>query len=174
VTPLQLANALATLADRGVGHVPHLLMATRDGIHARPEAVPPPPPRPGVIADAGNWRAVEQGMLAVVYGDRGTARGLGDGFPYAIAGKTGTAERYSRTTSAYDNHADLQALAQRHRALFIAFTPADAPHIAVAVVVDQGAWGGTTAAPIARQVLDGWLATQPHVEAAKASSGARP
>ncbi|HET8900268.1 MAG TPA: penicillin-binding protein 2 [Rhodanobacteraceae bacterium] len=170
VTPLQLAHALATLANRGVGHVPRLLLATRAGIDAKPVAVPLQTAPPPVPAEAENWQTVEQGMLGVVYGDRGTARGLGDGFPYQIAGKTGTAERYSRTTDAYDNHADLEALAKRHRALFVAFTPASAPRIAVAVVIDEGAWGGKTAAPIARKVLDAWLATQPAVAASTAGA----
>lgn len=170
VTPLQLAHALATLANRGEGRVPHLLLATRDGRDAEPVAVSPPSPPPTVPAAPENWQAVEEGMLGVVYGARGTARGLGDGFPYRIAGKTGTAERYSRTGDTYDDRSDLAALAKRHRALFEAFTPAEAPRIAVVVVIDEGAWGSKTAAPIARKVLDAWLATQPPEDTAAAGT----
>lgn len=159
VTPLQLAHAVATLAARGSSHVPQLLRATsKDDAHAPTvlgnDAVSV------VTATPEQWQVVVQGMLDVVYG-QGTARGLGEGFPYLIAGKTGTAERYSRTTDAYHPNRTHAELAQRHRALFIAFAPATAPRIAIAVVVDEGAWGGSTAAPIARAMLDAWIKTQP-------------
>ncbi len=160
VTPIQLAHALATLAGDGVPHRPHLLLATRSGIDGARVAAPQPPPGKRLPYDAKDWQAVLQGMIAVVYGDKGTARGLGDGFPYVIAGKTGTAERYSRTSNAYQDRSNLSALAKRHRALFEAFTPAEHPRIAVVVVVDQGAWGGSVAAPIARSILEAWLKDQ--------------
>lgn len=162
VTPLQLAHAVAMLADRGVPHRPHLLRATRDGMKGGRTHAEPVKAGASVVHDVKNWEAVREGMLQVVYGGPGsTARGLGKDFPYRIAGKTGTAERYSRTTSAYESHADLEALAQRHRALFVAYTPADDPQIAVAVIVEHGAWGGSTAGPIARAVLDAWLKQHP-------------
>ena len=41
------------------------------------------------------------------------------------------------------------------------FAPADNPRIAVAVVLEEGAWGASSAGPIARKILDAWLATQP-------------
>ncbi len=154
VTPLQLAHATAMLADHGVPHRPHLVLATQQGVDAEVKEIPPVPPGESAVKNIDNWKAVLEGMLRVVYGN-GTARGLGDDFPYLIAGKTGTAERYSRTTDAYVNHS-LSELAKRHRALFICFTPARSPRIAVAVIVEHGAWGGSTAAPIARAVLDAW------------------
>ncbi len=161
VTPLQLAHAVATLADHGVPHRPRLLMAVQDGVDAKPEPLAPVPAGKDVIHDPAEWQVVVQGMINVVNGGPGTtARGLGKGFPYVIAGKTGTAERYSRTTNAYESHSDLEALAKRHRALFVAFTPAEAPRIAVAVIVEEGAWGGSTAAPIARSILDAWVKEQ--------------
>lgn len=158
VTPLQLAHAVAMLADRGVPHRPHLLLATQQGVDAAEKTMPSVQPGQSIVKNIDNWKAVRKGMLQVVYGGPGsTARGLGDGFPYLIAGKTGTAERYSRTTQAYESHDSLSELAKRHRALFICFTPAKSPEIAVAVIVEHGAWGGSTAAPIARAVLDEWV-----------------
>lgn len=157
VTPLQLAHAVAILADRGVPHRPHLLLATRAGVEAPEVAAPAIPPGKDIVKNMADWKTVFKGMLQVVYGGPGsTARGLGDGFPYLIAGKTGTAERYSRTTAAYTGHQSDSELARQHRALFICFTPAKSPKIAVAVVVDHGDWGGSTAAPIARAVLNAW------------------
>ncbi|HEX7339347.1 MAG TPA: penicillin-binding protein 2 [Rhodanobacteraceae bacterium] len=162
VTPLQLAHAVAMMADKGVSHRPHLLLAEQAGVDAPEVDVPPAKPGASVVHDLNNWKVVRKGMLQVVYGPPGvTARGLGEGFPYLIAGKTGTAERYSRKTEAYTSHDSLSKLAQLHRALFICYTPAMSPKIAVAVVIDHGAWGGSTAAPVARAVLDAWLKEHP-------------
>ncbi|MBS0381516.1 MAG: penicillin-binding protein 2 [Proteobacteria bacterium] len=165
VTPLQLAHALATLAGGGLAHVPHVLAATSDGLGA-PE-MPYPQPRPEQLThDPADLAAVKQGMLGVVNSPMGTAykAGIGAGFPYLIAGKTGTAELYSRTTEAYNTNRNLQYLAERHRAWFIAYAPADHPQIAIAVVLEHGAWGGTAAAPIARKMLDQWLLDTPPSE----------
>src|SRR5699024_6471474 len=98
------------------------------------------------------------GMLGVVYSPLGTAHGIGEGFPYRIAGKTGTAERYSRTSAAYETNRSHAYLATRHRAWFIAYAPATHPQIAIAVVLAHGAWGGSAAAPVVRRMLDQWLA----------------
>lgn len=165
VTPLQMAHALATLAGGGLSHTPHVLAATSDGLKA-PE-VPYPQPAPVQITHApADLEAVKQGMLGVVYSPQGTAfsAGIGKGFPYLIAGKTGTAERYSRTTEAYNTNKNLAYLASRHRAWFIAYAPADHPQIAIAVVLEHGAWGGSAAAPIARKMLDQWLLDTPASE----------
>jgi penicillin-binding protein 2 len=81
-----------------------------------------------------------------------------------IAGKTGTAERYSRTSDAYNDNKNLAYLASRHRAWFMCYTPAEHPQIAVAVLLEHGAWGGSAAAPIARKMLDQWLADTPPSE----------
>ena len=173
VTPLQLAHAVATLGNRGVRERPHLLLATQDGLGAERVAVAPPPSPGTVIRKAADWAAVEAGMHGAIYGDHGTARGLGDGFPYTIAGKTGTVEKFSRTTDAWDTRVSDAELAARHRALFICFTPAEAPRIAVAVVLESAAWGGKDAAPLARKILDAWLRSQPDAPAT-ASTGAGP
>lgn len=161
VTPLQLAHALAILAGHGVPYTPRLAMATQDP-QARPEPIAHPPSGPSVITRPSYWDAVNQGMEMVIYGGPGaTGRGLGDGFPYRIAGKSGTAERYSRTSSAYNNNRSNAYLASRHRAWFEAYTPANDPEIAVVVVLEAGAWGAKDAGPIVRKMLDEWVAEQP-------------
>jgi penicillin-binding protein 2 len=154
ITPIQLAQALATLADRGVRHQPHLLRAIQGGLNAPAVPVPQPAAAASIIHSAANWIPVEQGMTAVVNGG-GTANGLGDGFPYVIAGKTGTAERYSRTDEAWQNIMSVSV--ERHEVLFEAFTPADAARIAVVVALQAGHTGAHDAAPIARKILDAWL-----------------
>jgi penicillin-binding protein 2 len=111
-----------------------------------------------------DWEAVNQGMQLVIYGtdpfSTGAGVRLGDGFPFRIAGKSGTAERFSRTTDAYNENKNTAYLAARHRAWFEAYTPADDPKIAVVSFLEAGAWGAKDAGPIARKVLDAWLITQ--------------
>jgi penicillin-binding protein 2 len=163
VTPMQLAHALATLAGGGLAHTPRLLAATSDGLRA-PHVPYPEAPAVQLTHNPADLEAVKQGMLGVIYDPQGTAYGLGNGFPYLIAGKTGTAERYSRTSEAYNTNKNLAYLAERHRAWFIAYAPADHPQIAVAVMLEHGAWGGSAAAPIVRKMLDQWLADTPPAE----------
>ena len=155
ITPIQLAQALAMVAARGVRHPPHLLRAVQDGLNAPVVPVPTAPAPPSIIHNASNWIPVEQGMIAVVNGPGGTAHGLGDGFPYIIAGKTGTAERYSRTDEEWTSIST--APIERHQVLFEAFAPADDARIAVAVALEAGRSGAHDAAPIARKILDAWI-----------------
>jgi penicillin-binding protein 2 len=111
-----------------------------------------------VIHDPANWAAVNEGMVAVVNGPTGTARGLGQDFPYVIAGKTGTAERYSRTTEEWTSISTSPI--ERHQVLFEAYAPADDARIAVAVALEAGRTGARDAAPIARAILDAWAAKE--------------
>ena len=76
--------------------------------------------------------------------------------PYLIAAKTGTAQVVGIRQNEKYNASRMQAIHRDH-ALFIAFAPADAPKIAIAVLVENGGHGGTTAAPIARAVMDYYL-----------------
>ncbi len=155
VTPLQLANGLATLAARGVPRQPHLLLAVQDSLGNEPQRQASAPAGAPVFRDPAHWAAVRDGMVAVVHGPTGTARTIGVGFPYTIAGKTGTAERYSRTTEAWEHIS--QVAIERHQVLFEAFTPAEDARIAVVVALEAGRAGGRDAAPIARTMLDAWL-----------------
>jgi penicillin-binding protein 2 len=163
VTPLQMAHALAALADGGKAYTPHLVAAIGGKAGAAETPVRQDPPVQ-LTHDPADLAAVRQGMLGVVYDPHGTAYGLGDGFPYQIAGKTGTAERYSRTSNAYDTTRNHAVLARRHRAWFTCYAPAAHPRIAIAVALEAGAWGGSDAAPIARRMLDQWLADTPPAE----------
>ena len=167
VTPLQLANAVSTLAARGVPHTPHLLRAVQRGVDARIEPLPPAPPRKNVIERAANWASVQQGMQEVVRS--GTARGIDAGFPYPIAGKTGTAERYSRTGTEWTSIS--ASPIERHQVLFEAFTPADDARIAVIVALEAGRSGAHDAAPIARKILDAWLPGDQQRQAERVAGG---
>jgi penicillin-binding protein 2 len=86
----------------------------------------------------------------------GTAARAAAGAAYSMAGKTGTAQVVGiRQGARYD----AASLARKHRdhALFIAYAPAENPTIAIAVMVENGEHGATTAAPIARAVMDFYL-----------------
>ena len=95
-------------------------------------------------------------MRDVMQGPRGTARAVGVGAPYAMAGKSGTAQIVS---IAQDEEYDEEEIEERKRdhALFIAFAPFDEPRIAVAVIVENGSSGSGVAAPIAKAVMDQYL-----------------
>jgi penicillin-binding protein 2 len=86
----------------------------------------------------------------------GTASQAGQGAPYSIAAKTGTAQVVGmKQGEKYDE----KRLKQEHwdHALFIAFAPADDPKLAMAILVENGKHGGSTAGPIAREVFDYYL-----------------
>ncbi len=154
----QLAQATAAVANGGQRHQLHLLRSTREG-YAAPWLLVAQPPPVRITDSPGNLLAVQQGMIAVVHGPTGTARRIGLGAAYLIAGKTGTAQVVSnRNNARLDPHSLPMHL--RHQALFIGYAPADDPRIAVAVVVEHGGFGSTSAAPIARAIMDAYLLPQ--------------
>ncbi len=155
VTSLQLAHATATLAGHGIPYEPRLVMATA-AVKEHPVPLPNPPTGPSLIRKPHDWDVVNQGMEAVVTG--GTGKRVFIGFPYVVAGKSGTAERFSRRSNEVDNNKNTAYLAARHRAWFIAYTPTEAPRIAVVAMLEAGAWGADDAGPIVRKVMEAWIA----------------
>lgn len=151
VTPLQLAMATAIIANKGRHITPHLLKSVSGPYPYAPVNQPD-----GMVSFNGapvEWERMHEAMKAVVHG-HGTAGSLRRGLVgYEIAGKTGTAqvkgikqgERYSesRTDPRHWDHA-----------WFMGFAPADAPKIAVAVLVENGRHGNSAAGPIARALFD--------------------
>jgi penicillin-binding protein 2 len=147
-TPMQMAAATSVMASRGVRRTPRMLRAVDGEPVAAPELEP-------IIASEANWQAVHQGMLDVVHGKRGTAKKLAKGIEYQMAGKTGTAQVIGIAQNAVYNEKDV-AERHRHHGWFIAFAPAEAPTIVVAIIVENGG-GSSAASPIARKVIDTWL-----------------
>ncbi|MBV1786721.1 penicillin-binding protein 2 [Marinobacterium sp. D7] len=158
-TPLQLATATAVLANRGKWIRPRMIKGVmgEDGVLSMPE-LEGVEPLPGDVQlnHPNYWEPIIQGMVHVVQSSYGTARRAAEGVPYTMAGKTGTAQVVG---IAQDARYDSEALEERHRdhALFVTFAPVEDPQIAVAVVVENGEGGSSTAAPVAREVLDAWL-----------------
>ena len=138
---------------------PHLLYARRAPnsdhlVVTKPHHLPPV-----ALAASRHWEQIITAMERVVHSPRGTAHGIGNGASYRIAGKTGTAQVFGiRQDEEYKKEEVASRL--RDHALFIAFAPVEAPRIAVAVIVENGGSGGSTAAPVARKVMDYYLAQE--------------
>lgn len=156
-TPLQLAFMTALIAGRGNSYKPHVLNAienpvTGERIAYEPEPVSIP------ITDPQAWELVIDAMEKVVHSPRGTAYSyIGRDIPYRMAGKSGTAQVV--TIAQGQAAPDYEDMPVQHRphALFIAFAPVADPRIAVAVVVEHGGGGSSTAGPVARKVIDAYL-----------------
>ncbi len=157
VTPLQLARATATLANRGEVVSPFL--ADRI-IHANFAVAGPRKTSRNLHLNPENVQNIINAMVNVVHGARGTARRIGKDIPYRIAGKTGTAQVFSVKQEENYNEDEI-VFKLRDHALFIAFAPAADPEIAVAVIVENGGHGGSVAAPIAAKVIKQYLQKQP-------------
>jgi len=154
VTPLQLAHMTGIIASRGKRIVPRMVERIGD----TPTAMEELPPL--VLKDERNWDHIIKGMVDVVHGQRGTASHLSRSITYRMAGKTGTAQVIGiKQNEKYD--AKLVALRNRDHALFIAFAPVEDPQIAVAVIIENGEHGSSAAAPVAKALIDAYLAKHP-------------
>jgi penicillin-binding protein 2 len=154
-TPLQLAAATATIANNGVPVHPRLLKALQDSKTQATRELAPSQSKDAVAVKPEYIALVKAAMVDVTR-PGGTAAQTGAGAAYAIAGKTGTAQVVGmKQGEKYDE----KRMKQEHwdHALFIAFAPADDPKLAMAILVENGKHGSSTAAPIAREVFDYYL-----------------
>ncbi|MHA6915244.1 penicillin-binding protein 2 [Ralstonia pseudosolanacearum] len=152
-TILQLAHAVATLANNGGVMKPHLVKAVEDSVNkARTLTVPTESYR--IPLKQANIDVIKRAMAGVV--QAGTAAKAFAGAQYAAAGKTGTAQVFSLGKGEKYNHHAIPENKRDH-ALFEAFAPTDHPKIAVALIVENAGFGATSAAPIARAVFDYYL-----------------
>ncbi len=149
-TMLQLAQATAALASGGHRYTPHLVKVvenfeTRAQKRQVGETLPTLPWNPEHVA------FIRRAMFGVT--QEGTSARSFAGAPYQSGGKTGTAQVISIGKNEKYN---ANLIDERHRdhALYTAFAPLDEPRIALAMVVENAGFGGTSAAPIARRVLD--------------------
>jgi penicillin-binding protein 2 len=154
VTPIELAHYASIVATRGKIWRPRLVTAYRDprsGELHRIAAVSDGEV-PGVAPE--DWQRVVHGMIGVT--QRGTAAAIGLHAAYTFAGKTGTAQVFTVARTDKYNASKINERLRDH-SWFIAFAPADAPRIALAVLEENGGAGASAAAPIARKVLDAYL-----------------
>jgi penicillin-binding protein 2 len=155
VTPLQLAQGTASLANGGRRIPLRLVQATRTGLHQAWQPLPAAQTT-SIGANASQLQAIRTGMEATMHTRKGTGWAIALGSPYRMAGKTGTVQKISRRGNVSMDPRSLP-LHLRHQALFIGYAPADNPKIAVVVVVEHGGYGASTAGPIARKMMDAYL-----------------
>ena len=136
VTPLQLANIAALIANEGYYYPPHLIRAFGDST-AIPEKMTT---RIETGIEQRHFKVIKSGMKSVFEGSHGTARG--SKIPGITAGgKTGTAQNPHG-----DNHS-----------IFIAFAPVEDPQIALSIIIENGGYGSTWAAPIASLMMEKYI-----------------
>ena len=155
-TPLQLAAAAGALATRGERYRPHMVAAVEDALTGERRIMQPERLADVEIGNDFYWENVIGAMHDVMQGPRGTARAVGTGAPYEMAGKSGTAQVVSIAQDEEYDDAELEER-QRDHALFISFAPLDDPRIAVALIVENGESGSGLAAPIAKAIMDAYL-----------------
>ncbi|NNJ97283.1 MAG: penicillin-binding protein 2 [Gammaproteobacteria bacterium] len=154
-TPLQLAVATATLANRGMRVKPRLLKGMRSASGER-IAIEPAPVSWLELNRDDRWDQMHESMRRVLRGEKGTARATGWKLKgYEMAGKTGTAQVFG---IAQDEEYDAETVARKLRdhALFIAFAPIEDPEIVVAIIEENGEHGSAVA-PIAKKIMDKYL-----------------
>jgi penicillin-binding protein 2 len=157
VTPLQLAHIAGVIAERGKSFRPRLLKGTRDA-DGKVTWLPPVQEKSVEGISETDWTTVIDAMVGTTSCARycGTAAVQFKGAAYRAGGKTGTAQVYTVAQNAKYN-AKVTPEELRDHAWFIAFAPAEAPRIAVAVLVENAGFGAGNAAPIARKVIDAYL-----------------
>jgi len=139
VTPVQMATMISAVANGGTLVRPHL---ARDAT-TEPTKLP---------VSAGTLALIRDALADVVEEGTATRAQLG---PIHVAGKTGTAQVFKKSVGV---DADKQPKDERDHAWFIGYAPAENPEVAFAIVIEHGGHGGTTAAPVARQVLEVYFA----------------
>ncbi|HAU1394129.1 TPA: penicillin-binding protein 2, partial [Legionella pneumophila] len=155
-TPLQMANATASLSQHGQRFRPHLLIKTVNSDTNETEEYKPFEEYPVSLRDEANWDIVIDAMHSVLTSNEGTGYRFGRNPPYPVAGKTGTAQVYSGRQYEKAKYEDIPEHL-RDNSLFIAFTPVEKPEIAIAVVVEND----TIASTVARKVLDTYYQLYP-------------
>jgi penicillin-binding protein 2 len=145
LTPLQMANAMCIIANRGYYKIPHFVKAIDgDSTH---EKLKPYLEKKVVAKIANNdFEAVITGMQGVI--EYGTARGAKIR-GIEVCGKTGTVENYTRLNG--------KKIKLRNHSVFVAFAPKDDPKIAVAVIVENSGYGAQWAGPVASLMMERFL-----------------
>ena len=155
-TMLQLATATSALANGGIKNTPRVVRATQDPLTHQEQTIASPEPVK-LNFNPEHLSVVRNGLVGVTTG--GTSAQVFAGAAYTSAGKTGTAQAVTIGQKDKYNAAKM-AEHQRDHALYMAFAPAEAPRIALAVIVENAGFGAAHAAPIARRVFDYWLLDQ--------------
>ncbi|MES2068947.1 MAG: penicillin-binding protein 2 [Pseudomonadota bacterium] len=154
-TPLQMAHAIATLANDGIVMKPHLVKIVEDP-KTKQRTLTVPKESYRIPLKQENIEIIKRAMVGVTHETFGTGYRAFGNAEYIAAGKTGTAQVVSiKKNEKYD--AKKMAKNLHDHSLFTAFAPADKPRIAIAIIVENGGFGAEAAAPIVRKALDYYL-----------------
>jgi penicillin-binding protein 2 len=137
ITPLQMANMAATIANRGYYIIPHVVKDI-EGIDTIEHRFYD---KHRINIDTANFGLVVEGMNLAVNGGPGRTAGIAQLQNILVCGKTGTAQ---------NPHG-------KDHSVFVAFAPKDNPKIAISVYVEHGEWGASYAAPIASLMIEKYL-----------------
>jgi len=173
-TMLQLAQAVATIANNGTRRKPHLVREVVDVETRVAQAVTLDAPTP-LSFQAEHIDTVKKAMVGVNI--EGTSASSFLGASYTSGGKTGTAQVFTIKQNEKYVASKIDELLRDH-ALFIAYAPAEDPKIALAMVVENAGFGAQNAAPIARRVFDymlmGLYPSLEDIEAVRNGQATRP
>ena len=157
-TPIQIANALNIMVNRGINHPPHLVQVAKKENQVTQINNDEKPPV--VLKNPKHWTIALDAMHNTVKKATGTAHKAFKNVLYDPAGKTGTAQVVS---IAQGERYDADSLKERHRdnAIYTGFAPYNDPQIVVSIVVENTGGGSSVAAPIARQLMDYYFSANP-------------
>lgn len=158
VTPLQLCQMAAIVANGGKRYVPQLIESITDADGNVLNSFTPKLAGELQENEKKYLALIREGMVEVIQGARGTARvarieGINMG------GKTGSAQVVRLDQYKHLQEEDIPYKYRDH-ALFICFAPAEDPEIAVTVIVEHGLHGGSSAAPVAREIMQKYFANR--------------
>jgi penicillin-binding protein 2 len=142
VTPIQLANMTAAIANRGFFYTPHIIKK----MNGKPIDNPNYTIKNYTTIDAKHFEPVIEGMNEVYHSGTAKYVQIPD---IEICGKTGTVENFTKINGERKQLTD--------HSVFIAFAPKDNPKIAVAVFIENGYWGSRYAAKIASLLIEKYL-----------------
>jgi penicillin-binding protein 2 len=171
-TPVQLAVAYGAVANGGSLMRPYLVERVETP-HGEVLKAGSPEPVGEVAVSSATLERVRSALRDVVHGERGTGyamRRLPGGVE--AAGKTGTAQVVSLREDDTREEDEIPEK-ERDHAWFVTYVPAQDPRIVVAVLVEHGGHGGSTAAPVARRVVEAWLEAEAEAEAEPGAEGER-
>jgi penicillin-binding protein 2 len=156
VSPLQMTRGYAMIANGGKLVEPHLVKSVEE---PRNEGEPPvvlrpytPKPARDLDLDPYAIQVVQESLYDATHASYGTSQSVFGSFPIAIAGKTGTAEKYVELPG-------FKGL--RDQSWWCGYGPYEAPEIAVCALIENGGHGGTAAAPVALKVFEKYFNVKP-------------
>jgi penicillin-binding protein 2 len=150
-TPVQIAQSINTLINKGERYIPQLFRGVRTDSGEQLEL--PKTLRPVQVIEESNWDIILDAMYGTVNREHGTAFSAFTTSPYMSAGKTGTAQLF---TVAQDEKYDADTVADhlKDNAMYVGYAPYNSPKVSIVVVLENAGGGSSNAAPLAREMLD--------------------